>query len=61
MSSSEESDATIPYHMEEDGVPHRPETPPAALAPAPEERPPAPSKSQKRQWRRKKRGAGHQR
>ena len=36
MSSSKESNATIPYHMEEDGVPHRPETPPAPPAPAPE-------------------------
>ena len=61
MSSSEELeiDATIPYHMEEDGVPPRTETPPAAPAPAPEDRPPAPPKSRKRRRRRKKGGMGH--
>ena len=60
MSSSEEleSDATIPYRMEEDGVPPRTETLPAALAQAPEDRPPAPPKSRKRR-RRKKGGMGH--
>ena len=60
ISSEEEmdSDTTIPYPIEEDGVP--PTETPLAGALAPEDRPPA-SKRRKRRRKRKKGVAGHRR
>ena len=61
MSSSEEleSDATIPYHMEEDGVPPRTETPPAAPTPAPRGQATRSSKKPEEEKEEEEGGMGH--